>query len=170
MRHRHSLHQPLYTADERRRRDHSPWTLVQAVLAPLQFGAFLVSLWLVLEYLATGEGAEAATLSIVIKTSLLYAIMVTGCLWERDVFGRYLFARVFFWEDVVSLVVIALHTAYLAALMSGYMDVRQQMHLALLAYAAYVVNATQFLVKLRAARKQHRDRQGAEPDALGLAE
>ncbi len=35
---------PLYTPEQRRRRDASPWTLVQGVLAPLQFGVFLVSL------------------------------------------------------------------------------------------------------------------------------
>ena len=47
---------PLYTAEERRRRDASPWTLVQGVLAPIQFVVFLVSLALVLRYLATGDG------------------------------------------------------------------------------------------------------------------
>jgi 3-vinyl bacteriochlorophyllide hydratase len=144
--------QPLYTAEERRRRDESRWTLVQGVLAPLQFLVFLVSLWLVLRYLASGDGATAAAVSIVLKTLVLYAIMITGCLWERDVFGRYLFARPFFWEDVVSMVVIALHTAYLGALATGALQTRQQMYLALAAYAAYLINATQFLLKLRAAR------------------
>ena len=146
--------QPLYTADERRRRDASRWTLVQGVLAPLQFVVFLVSLWLVLRFLATGEGFIAATVSVVVKTLVLYTIMVTGSLWEKDVFGRYLFAPAFFWEDVVSMLVLALHTAYLAALLSSFLDVRQQMLLALAAYAAYVVNATQFVVKLRAARRE----------------
>ena len=47
-------HVPLYTNDERRRRDESPWTLVQGVLAPLQFLIFLVSTALVWRYLATG--------------------------------------------------------------------------------------------------------------------
>ncbi len=143
---------PLYTPAERARRDSSRWTLVQGVLAPLQFGVFLVSMWLVLRYLTTGDGLMAATVSVVVKTLVLYAIMITGALWERDVFGRYLFARAFFWEDVVSMLVIALHTAYLGALWTELLDARQQMFLALLAYAAYVVNATQFLVKLRAAR------------------
>ena len=49
-------HQPLYTPDERRRRDASRWTFVQGVLAPLQFAVFLVSLVLVVRYLATGNG------------------------------------------------------------------------------------------------------------------
>lgn len=143
---------PLYTPEQRQRRDASVWTLVQGVLAPLQFLVFLISLVLVLRYLATDSGELAATISIVVKTLLLYAIMVTGCIWEREVFGRYLFAPVFFWEDIVSMLVLALHTAYLIALFTGSMSVQGQMVLALVAYAAYAINAAQFLLKLRAAR------------------
>lgn len=161
---------PLYTPEERRRRDDSHWTLVQGVLAPFQFAVFLVSLGLVVNFLATGEGQIAATVSIVIKTLVLYAIMITGSLWERDVYGQYLFARAFFWEDVFSIVVLALHTAYLAALFSGAMEVRDLMHLALAAYAAYVINATQFLLKLRAARRQYARHPVAQVRALGLSE
>ncbi len=145
---------PLYTAAERARRDATRWTLVQGILAPLQFVAFAISVVLVLRFLATGEGQTAATASIVIKTLLLYAIMVTGCIWEKVVFGRYLFAPSFFWEDVFSMLVLALHTAYLVALFTGRLTVREQMLLALAAYAAYAINATQFLLKLRAARLQ----------------
>jgi 3-vinyl bacteriochlorophyllide hydratase len=134
---------------------------VQGVLAPVQFLVFLVSLALVCRFLATGSGEAAATASIVVKTFVLYAIMITGSIWEKDVFGRYLFARPFFWEDVVSILVLALHTAYLVALTLGFLDVRGQMLLALAAYAAYVVNATQFLLKLRAAR-----RESGEPSAI----
>jgi 3-vinyl bacteriochlorophyllide hydratase len=143
---------PLYTAEERRRRDASSWTRVQAILAPAQFAAFALSLVLVVRFLMSGHGETAATVSIIVKTALLAAIMATGCLWERDVFGRFLFARAFFWEDVISMAVVALHLAYLAALLSGLIAVRTQMWIALAAYAAYVINATQFLLKLRAAR------------------
>jgi len=145
---------PLYTAEQRRRRDASRWTLVQGILAPLQLLAFLVSLWLVLRFLASGQGETAATVSIVVKTLLLYAIMYTGALWERDVFGVYLFAPSFYWEDVVSMLVIGLHTAYLVTLATGLLDTRGQMLLALAAYSTYVINALQFLLKLRAARRQ----------------
>jgi 3-vinyl bacteriochlorophyllide hydratase len=48
--------------------------------------------------------------------------------------------------------VIALHTYYLYALLTGAIDTRQQMYVALAAYAIYVVNAIQFVLKLRAAR------------------
>lgn len=143
---------PLYSAEERARRDASGWTLVQGVLAPLQFAVFLVSLGLVLRCLATGDGQGAAQASVVVKTGVLYAIMLTGCLWEKDVFGRYLFAPAFYWEDVVSMLVLALHTAYLVALATGWLTERAQLQLALAAYATYAVNAAQFLLKLRAAR------------------
>ncbi len=144
---------PLYTPEEKRRRDASPWTIVQGVLAPVQFAVFAISLALVLHYLTTGAGEQAATVSVVIKTLVLYTIMVTGAVWENAVFGRYLFAPAFFWEDAVSMVVIGLHTAYLAALVSGALDGRGLMLLALAAYAAYLVNAAQFVLKLRAARR-----------------
>jgi 3-vinyl bacteriochlorophyllide hydratase len=143
---------PLYTVEQRKRRDASGWTLVQGILAPLQFLVFLVSLALVLRFLATGEGHLAATVSVVVKTVVLYTIMVTGCLWEKDVYGVYLFAPAFYWEDVFSMAVLALHTAYLVVLATGWIDARGQMMLALAAYATYVVNATQFILKLRAAR------------------
>jgi len=165
-----SLHQPLYTAEERRRRDATPWTLVQGILAPIQFVVFAVSLGLVLRYLATGDGLAAATVSIVVKTLVLYTIMVTGAIWEKEVFGCYLFARPFYWEDMFSMVVIALHTAYLASLLLGFLDTRMQMYLALAAYATYVINATQFVLKLRAARLGQRLARDETSPVLALGE
>ncbi len=144
--------EPLYTPVERQRRDATVWTLVQGVLAPLQFLVFLASLALVLRYLFNGEGYALANASVVLKTLLLYTIMVTGSIWEKVVFGKWLFAPAFFWEDVFSMLVLALHTAYLAALASGALDARGLMLLALAAYAAYVINAAQFIIKLRMAR------------------
>ena len=144
----------LYTPAQRARRDASLWTLVQGILAPLQFVVFLVSLALVVRYLVAGTGYEAATWSVLAKTSLLYLIMVTGAIWEKVVFGQYLFAPAFFWEDVFSFAVIGLHTAYVWALFAGAMAPIALMWLALAAYAAYVINAGQFLLKLRAARLQ----------------
>jgi 3-vinyl bacteriochlorophyllide hydratase len=145
---------PLYTVEQRLRRDQSIWTMVQGFLAPVQFLVFLISLALVLRYLASGEGETVAALSVVVKTLALYAIMITGAIWEKVVFGRYLFAPAFFWEDVFSMLVLALHTAYLAALAFGWLNPRALMILALAAYASYAINATQFILKLRAARLQ----------------
>ena len=142
----------LYTPEQRQRRDTSAWTLVQGVLAPVQFLIFLISLALVMRFLATGEGQSLAIGSVVVKTFALYVIMVTGCIWEKVVFGCYLFAPAFYWEDMFSMLVLALHTAYLVALLTGALGTDTLMYLALAAYAAYVVNAVQFVLKLRAAR------------------
>lgn len=143
---------PLYTPEERARRDASPWTLVQGVLAPLQFLVFAASLVLIVRYLATGEGASVATASVLVKTLVLYTIMVTGSVWEKAVFGKWLFAPAFFWEDVFSMLVLALHTAYLGMVLLHVGTLADQLTLALAAYATYAVNAFQFVWKLRQAR------------------
>ena len=143
---------PLYTPEQRRRRDSSRWTLVQGILAPVQFAICLVSTVLVLRYIGSGTGYGLATASVIVKTGALYTIMITGAIWEKEVFGQYLLAPAFFWEDIVSFGVIALHTAYLVGLLSGAIGPQALMYLALVAYLAYAVNAVQFLWKLRQAR------------------
>ncbi len=157
-------HRPLYTPEQRRRRDATRWTLVQGILAPVQFLIFLVSAVLVIRFLMTGQGAWIATASIVLKTFALYAIMITGSIWEKVVFDKWLFVPAFFWEDVFSMLVLALHTAYLVALIGGLGTERGRMLLALAAYATYAINAAQFLLKLRAARLQ--DTRGAHGMAV----
>jgi len=142
----------LYTPEQRVRRDNTRWTLVQGILAPLQFVVFAVSLVLIVRYLWTGEGLLAADISIIVKTFVLYTIMITGAIWEKVVFGQYLFAPAFFWEDVFSMAVLALHTAYLIATLGGLLAPVPLMALALAAYAAYAINAAQFVWKLRMAR------------------
>lgn len=142
----------LYTPEQRIRRDTTKWTLVQGILAPLQFVVFLVSLILVFRAMTTGLGYEAATISIILKTLILYVIMITGSIWEKVVFNKYLFADSFFWEDVFSMLVLALHTAYLYGLIFTNWSRESLLYLALAAYCAYVINAVQFILKLRMAR------------------
>jgi 3-vinyl bacteriochlorophyllide hydratase len=158
---------PLYTQEERVRRDATPWTLVQGILAPIQFLVFLVSAALVIRFLVTGNGYLAATISVLVKTLVLYTIMITGCIWEKVVFGKYLFAPAFFWEDFVSMFVLAIHTAYIGVLVFQPPGVpaRVQMYIALTAYAAYAINAAQFLLKLRAARLEGEAARGGRTTA-----
>jgi len=144
----------LYTPEQRLRRDASTWTLVQGLLAPVQFLIFLISFGLVVRCLTTGEGESLALWSVVVKTLVLYTIMVTGAIWEKVVFDQYLFAPAFFWEDVFSMLVLALHTAYLYTWWQGSLSATQQLWLAIAAYATYCINAGQFVLKLRAARLQ----------------
>jgi 3-vinyl bacteriochlorophyllide hydratase len=166
---RQDFRSDLYTPEQRARRDESRWTLVQGILAPLQFLVFLISLVLVVNYLHNGTGFEATTASVIAKTMVLYAIMVTGALWEKEVFGCYLFAEPFYWEDVVSMLVIALHTAYLASWMFDLLPAEGQIWLALAAYASYVVNAAQFLIKFQmASADRKRDPASATEPAAAL--
>ena len=144
----------MYTPAQRARRDSTIWTLVQGILAPVQFLVFGISLVLVLRFLTTGEGEQAADISILLKTAVLYTIMITGSIWEKVVFDEWLFAESFFWEDVFSMAVLALHTAYVVMLWNDWGTAETRMFVALAAYAAYVVNAVQFLWKLRLARLQ----------------
>jgi 3-vinyl bacteriochlorophyllide hydratase len=143
----------LYTPEQRARRDATKWTLVQGILAPFQFFVCLVSASLVVRFLLTGDGLVAANFSVLLKTVVLLVIMVTGSIWEKVVFDEWLFAAPFFWEDVVSMGVIALHLSYVGALFTGALSPRGLMVLALVAYTAYIVNAVQFVLKLKAARR-----------------
>ena len=147
----------LYTSDQKLRRDNSVWTKVQAVLAPLQFLVCFASIGFVVSYLYTSDGYLIATLSILLKTAILYLIMITGAIWEKEVFGQYLLAPAFFWEDIVSFFVIAFHTAYVLSLILSLMDAEKLMWLALVAYAAYFVNALQFLIKFRLGRNNSKE-------------
>ena len=150
----------LYTPAQRARRDATRWTLVQGVLAPVQFVIFLISLYLVMTSLSSGLHTDWALISVVIKTLVLYAIMVTGAIWEKAVFGQYLFAGPFFWEDVVSMVVLALHTIYLWVWWQGQWSATEQLWLALVAYGTYGVNAAQYIRKFRMERLQRSVIQG----------
>ena len=161
----------LYTPEQKKRRDETVWTLVQGVLAPLQFLVFAISTVFVINFLLNGTGLEVAAASVILKTLILYAIMVTGAIWEKVVFGRYLFAPAFFWEDVVSMGVIALHTLYLLMWLTGSGSAQEQMVVALAAYGAYLVNAIQFLLKFQQARSGASDMsRQTDYDDLGYQE
>ena len=62
------------------------------------------------------------------------------------------------------MLVLALHSAYLVALVTGALTTAGLMLLALAAYASYAVNAAQFLLKLRAARLQAPSRLVLSPE------
>ena len=145
----------LYTAEQMARRESSPWTRVQVVLAPIQFLAFLASFALVLRYLATGQGYALANASVLLKITLLWAITITGMIWEKQVFGHYFLARQFFWEDVGNALAMLFHNLYFLALGLGWSD-RATMTLMLVAYCSYLVNCAQFVVKGIRAGQQRR--------------
>jgi 3-vinyl bacteriochlorophyllide hydratase len=144
-----------YTPEQLARRDASIWTRVQAVLAPIQFLAFIISFGLVVRYLATGEGYEIATASVLVKIAMLWAITITGMIWEKEIYGRYFMAQEFFWEDLGNLVAIITHNLYFVAQALGWSR-EALMTLMLLAYCTYLVNCAQFVVRGIQAGRQRR--------------
>jgi len=142
-----------YTLEQLERRDNSKWTIVQAVLAPIQFLAFIISFSLVIRYLVTGNGYTIANISVLIKISLLWLITITGMIWEKEVFGHWFLAPEFFWEDVGNAVAMIMHNLYFLARWQGWTD-QAVMTLMLVAYTTYLVNSAQFVYKGVRARKQ----------------
>jgi 3-vinyl bacteriochlorophyllide hydratase len=90
---------------------------------------------------------------VVIKTLLLYTIMITGCDLGEEVFGVWLFARPSSGKTCSACWCWRCTPPTCGA---GHRRTGRTrlMLLALAAYATYVINATQFLLKLRAARLQ----------------
>lgn len=143
-----------YTSEQLAQRDRSPWTRVQMILAPIQFLVFLVSVGLIIRYLATGQGYTIAVISVLIKIALLWAITITGMIWEKAVFGHYFLAREFFWEDIGNAVAMIAHNLYFLAAGLHWPN-RAVMALMLLAYCTYLVNCAQFVLKgIRAGRQR----------------
>ncbi len=146
----------MYTPEQLVRREASPWTRVQIILAPIQFLAFLISFFLVVRYLMTEQGYLAATISVWIKIALIWALTITGMLWEKDVYGHYFMAREFFWEDLGNLIAILTHNAYFIVQWSGW-ERRSVMVVMLFAYITYLLNATQFIIKgIRSGQERRR--------------
>ncbi len=145
----------MYTPEQLERRNRSPWTKAQFILAPIQFVVFLISFALVIRYLATGEGYWIATISVWLKIALIWALTITGMLWEHDIYGKYFMAPEFFWEDLGNLIAIITHNAYFVAVWL-HLDERTVMWVMVFAYVTYLFNAGQFIVKGIQSAKQRR--------------
>lgn len=144
----------MYTPDQLRRREASRWTKVQIILAPIQFLAFIISFALVIRYLATGDGYWVATVSVWVKIALIWALTITGMLWEYDMFDHYFMAKEFFWEDLGNLIAIITHNLYFVAVWLGASQ-QAVMWVMVFAYVTYLLNAGQFVARgVRSARQR----------------
>lgn len=153
-----------YTPEQLARRNASVWTKVQAVLAPLQFLAFIISFTLVVRYLLTGEGFAVANTWVLIKIALLWLITITGMIWEKEVFGHWFLAPQFYWEDVGNAVAMLFHNLYFVARWLGWSE-QAVMTVMLVAYLTYLVNCWQFIVRGVQARRQRKAAGASLPGA-----
>jgi 3-vinyl bacteriochlorophyllide hydratase len=156
----------MYTPEQLERRNNSKWTVVQGILAPIQFLAFVVSSILVIRYLTTGEGYEIATISALIKIALLWLITITGMIWEKEVFGQWFLAPQFFWEDVLNAIAMILHNLYFVGRALGWSD-RTLMIVLLIAFVSYLGNFAQFFMRGLQARRERLERQQLTAATVG---
>jgi 3-vinyl bacteriochlorophyllide hydratase len=143
-----------YTPEQLKQRNESTWTTVQTILAPIQFIVFVTSFGLVVRFLMTGNGYEAANISVLMKIALLWAITITGMFWEKEIFGHWFMAPQFFWEDVFNAVALIMHNIYFIAIWTGQSH-ENIMVIMLVAYVSYLVNMAQFIIKGIRARGEH---------------
>jgi 3-vinyl bacteriochlorophyllide hydratase len=73
--------------------------------------------------------------------------IVTGALWEHDVFGPYWFAPEFFYEDAMTLNVFLLHLGYLAVVYTEPWALNKALLILSLAYIVYVGNVAQYIIR-----------------------
>jgi 3-vinyl bacteriochlorophyllide hydratase len=139
---------PRYTPEQLRIRNRSVWTKVQLILAPIQFVVFIVGFILTyLYYIGVIENFQVVTYSIAVKTLFFVVLFVTGAFFEKEVFGIWVYSPEFFWEDVGSTIAMAIHFLYfILAVLEFSREVL--IWSAFAAYATYVLNAIQYLVRI----------------------
>lgn len=146
------------------RRDASVWTAIHPVFAIGQLGVFLVSLVLVALYFLHVVAFSAVHLSVLIKIAFMIGAVITGSLWEHDVYGKWWFAQEFFVEDVMTLNVFLLHLGYLVTIYGWPDNSRAYLAMLGLAYLVYGLNVSQYIashLRMRKSSRQPADR-GAE--------
>jgi 3-vinyl bacteriochlorophyllide hydratase len=129
------------------RRDASVWTRIHPIFAIGQLGVFLVSVALLGLYAAHLVPFAAVYLSVLVKIVLMVGAIVTGSLWEHDVFGEWWFAEEFFVEDVMTVNVFLLHVAVVVMFFTlpGRLDAVAG--LLLFAYLIYAINVAQYITQ-----------------------
>ena len=138
----------------RERRAASRWTYVHPLFAIGQLGVFLMSLVLVALYFLHVVPYTAVHLSVLIKICFMIGAVITGSLWEHDVFGRWWFAHEFFVEDVMTANVFALHIGYLLTFYLMPWNMFAILAMLGMSYLVYGLNVAQYIVSHMNARKE----------------
>jgi 3-vinyl bacteriochlorophyllide hydratase len=151
--------QSLTTIQERRAA--SLWTRVHPVFAIGQLGVFVVSLGLLVLYFFHLVDFETVFISVLIKIAFMLGAIVTGALWEHDVYGKWWFAHEFFLEDVMTLNVFLMHAGFLVTVYAWPTNIRAMLAVLSVAYLAYGLNVVQYVVRNHLTREDLRASAGA---------
>ena len=136
------------------RRAASVWTRVHPVFALAQLFVFLVSVSLLAAYLLHAVPYAAVHVSVLVKIGLMIGAVVTGALWEHDVYGRWWFAQEFIIEDTMTANVFALHVAYLVVAYAWPANGTATLSILGVAYGVYALNVAQYVVQHAGVRKR----------------
>ena len=146
------------------RRSASAWTLIHPVFAIGQLGVFLVSLVLLGLFFAHDVSFRTVHLSVLIKIAFMIGAIITGSLWEHDVYGKWWFAPEFFVEDVMTLNVFLLHIGYLVTVYALPGNFRASIAMLGLAYLIYGLNVSQYIVSHMRFRKESASQRNADEE------
>jgi 3-vinyl bacteriochlorophyllide hydratase len=129
------------------RRAASVWTKIHPIFALGQLLAFFVSVGFLIGYFRGAVSMEAVHQSVLVKVALMLGAIITGALWEKDVFGQYWFAPEFLAEDTMTLNVFILHISYLGLAAANPENITVQIGMLIVAYGVYIANVAQYVVR-----------------------
>jgi 3-vinyl bacteriochlorophyllide hydratase len=139
---------PLTSIEEvRARRKASVWTLIHPIFALGQLLAFFVSVGLLVAYFFGRVSFGVVHIAVMTKIGLMVGAVITGALWEKDVFGSYWFAAEFLVEDVMTVNVFILQIAYVLMAYTHPENLGVILWVLGLAYFVYAGNVTQYIVR-----------------------
>ncbi len=148
----------LKTVQERR--DASIWTRIHPIFAIGQLGVFVVSVALLVLNAVHVVPFTAVYLSVLFKIILMVGAIVTGSLWEHDVFGEWWFAEEFFVEDAMTVNVFLLHVGVVIWYFQQPQNLGPIAGLLVFAYVIYAINVAQYIIQHSSAHAPAKDGTG----------
>ncbi len=134
------------------------WTLIHPIFALGQLLAFFVSVVLLVMYFRGAVSFDVVHTSVLVKVALMLGAIVTGALWEKDVFGHYWFAPEFMGEDTMTVNVFILHISYLAMAFAHPDNITIITGVLIMAYTVYVANVAQYILRTALLQRAQRVR------------
>jgi len=126
------------------------------VFALGQLLMFFVSAILLTMYARGAVSFSVVHESVLFKIALMLGAIITGALWEKDVFGAYWFAPEFMGEDTMTVIVFILHVSYLTMVFAHPENIGYQVSMLVMAYTVYVVNVAQYVIRTSQVSNQQR--------------
>ncbi len=135
------------------RREATIWTKLHLPFALGQLAVCAISVLLIAAFFAGYVPFSVVHASALLKISLMAGAVITGSLWEKDVYGFWWFAPQFFFEDLLTYVVALFQIGYLIVYYHQPNNLAANVAVLMVCYLAYIINVTQYVLKHRSARR-----------------